>query len=61
MKSWKTFVSGLVGSLGAYFITCPEPSWLPTVGKFMVGACPFLLGLFARDNDKTSEQVGIKS
>lgn len=56
--SWKTLVAGIIGSIGAYLITVPDPSWIPTIGKILVGLSPVLLGWFARDDDKTSEQVG---
>lgn len=55
-KSWKTTVAGAVGAVGAYFSTL-EGSW-KVAGQILTGLATFLLGMFARDNDKTSEQVG---
>ncbi len=57
-KSWKTTMAGAVGALGTYFSTL-EGSW-KVAGQILVGLSTFLLGMFARDNDKTSEQVGAK-
>ena len=61
MKSWKTTLAGAIAALGTYLSSVNEPSWLHIVGQLMVGAGTFLIGMFARDNDKTSESVGAKS
>lgn len=60
MKSWKTTVCGLVGAIGTFLSTTSDPTWLPTVGKFLVGISVALMGLAARDNSVTSEQAGAK-
>ena len=60
MKSWKTTLFGAVSAVGAYLITVQEPSWLPTLGKVLVGLGPMLIGFFARDNNVTSEAAGAK-
>lgn len=56
MKSWKTTLAGAIAALGVYFQTVPETQF---VGDILAGAGAFLTGLFARDNDKTSEQIGV--
>lgn len=60
MKSWKTTVAGALAAIGTYLITIPEPSWIPTIGKILVGLGTAAIGFFARDNDKSSETVGAK-
>ena len=60
MKSWKTTLFGAITALGAYLITCNDPSWLPLVGKALTVAGPLLFGAFARDNNVSSEQAGAK-
>ncbi len=66
-KSWKTTLFALVAAtggavLGAYQLK-PQmlagfPAWLPGAGLLMSIIGTACLGVFARDNDKTSEQVG---
>lgn len=58
--SWKTLVAGLLGAAGAYLKTIPDPAWLSGLGGLMESAGIALLGWFARDDDRTSEQVGAK-
>jgi hypothetical protein len=58
MKSWKTTACGAIGALGAYFIGIPDPEWLATVGKIMVGIGSVGVGFFARDNNVTSKDAG---
>lgn len=60
MKSWKTTVCGAVAALGTYLATIPDPAWLGTLGKVLVAVATAGIGLFARDNDKTSEDVNAK-
>lgn len=65
--SWKTTLFGLMaaiggGILGAYILK-PEllagfPTWLPGLGVLMSSIGTACLGVAARDNNKTSEQVG---
>lgn len=58
-KSWKTSLFGIVGSV---LVGCSEapgiPPWLAHVLLKLAIAAPALGLLFARDNNKTSEQVG---
>jgi len=56
MKSWKTTLAGAIAALGVYFHSIPDMQFL---GDILAGAGAFLTGLFARDNDKTSEQIGV--
>lgn len=58
MKSWKTTLCGALAALGAYLTTQPDPAWLATVGKVLSAVAVAGVGLFARDNDKTSADVG---
>lgn len=60
MKSWKTTVCGAVGAVGTYLGTETSPAWLPILGKFLVGLSVAGVGFFARDNDKSSEDVSKK-
>lgn len=60
MKSWKTTVCGAVAAVGSYMVTVPEPGWVATVGKVLVGIATAGIGFFARDNDKSSEDVNVK-
>lgn len=55
-KSWKTTLAGAISALGVYF-TGLDGSW-HTIGQVLAVMGPVLLGLFARDNNKTSEEVG---
>lgn len=72
MKSWKTTVLGVVSALLAvlvgFGILTPEDSatandavvaLIEQIGGIILTVTA-LLGLFSRDNDKTSEQVGAK-
>lgn len=59
MKSWKTTLAGSIGAVGAYLASTGDAT-LVTIGKIMAAAGVFLMGLFARDNGVSSEDVGIK-
>lgn len=59
MKSWKTTLAGALGALGIYFAT-NSTGTLKVVGEILSGAGTFLLGMWARDNNVTSEQAGVK-
>ena len=58
--SWKTTVAGAIAALGGYLTTVTEPSWLSTLGKTMATLGTLAIGLFARDNNVTSENAGAK-
>ncbi len=70
MRSWKTSLFGLLGAsggavLGAYAIGLLAPGDLPSWIKSVAILCsvigPAGVGVFARDNNKTSEDVGLKT
>ncbi len=58
-KSWKTALSGAVGALGVYFATLEDPLF-QTIGVILTALGTVLMGMFARDNNVTSEQAGAK-
>jgi hypothetical protein len=58
LRSWKTTLAGVVTAGGVYLQTVHDPAWLNTCGQVMTGLGGFLTGLFARDSNKSSEQVG---
>lgn len=58
MTSWKTTLAGAVSALGLYFTSLPGNMHL--VGQILTGVGTFLVGMWARDNDKSSENVGAK-
>ena len=60
MKSWKTTVAGAIGALGVYLTSVTDPSWVHTLGTVLSAVGTGLVGILARDNDKTSEQAGAK-
>lgn len=66
-SSWKTTVFGLMSAIGAgitgaYLVDpkllSPFPAWLPGLAVLLSSIGTACLGLAARDNNKTSEQVG---
>lgn len=58
MKSWKTTLGGILAGTGTLFAGL-FPEW-SRYGLFVSGAGTVLLGLAARDNNVSSEDVGIK-
>lgn len=58
--SWKTTLAGAVGALGVYLQSQTQYGWAPMTGQIMCGLGTFLIGYFARDNNVSSEQAGIK-
>lgn len=57
MKSWKTTAAGALGAI-ATFLVAQENGTLKLIGQILSGVSVALLGLFARDNNVTSEQAG---
>lgn len=57
--SWKTTLAGAVSALGVYFTSLDGTMHL--VGQVLTGVGTFLVGLWARDNNKSSEDVGAKA
>lgn len=64
--SWKTTTTALIAiltALGTLVLTPlldSDPVTLPQWGLFFTTSAAALNGFFARDDDKTSEQVGAK-
>lgn len=56
-KSWKTTVAGLLAAIGAVLAKSDDHT-LSTIGGILVPAGALLTGMFARDNNVTSEQAG---
>lgn len=56
--SWKTTVCGLLGAIGTYLQTVKDPAWLSTLGQILIAVGVGGIGLFGRDDNKSSEQVG---
>lgn len=57
--SWKTTVAGILTGIGGPLAASGTGIYKIT-GIILVAIGPVLLGLSARDNNKTSEQVGAK-
>lgn len=66
MKSWKTTLAGLMTLLSALFtlvlipMTDNDPGTAPNWAAFLPITLTGFTGLFARDSDKSSEDMGIK-
>ena len=58
--SWKTTVAGAISALGVYLSTQTQYSWAPVTGQVLTGLGTFLMGMFARDNNVSSEAAGVK-
>jgi hypothetical protein len=48
LTNWKTTVAGILGAVGAYLISQPDPV-LHTIGQILVVVAPILLGVAAKD------------
>lgn len=62
-RSWKTSLASLASALGIALSQAPAdslPHWLRVAGLAMSVVGLALAGIFARDNDVSSEDVGIK-
>jgi len=57
IKSWKTTLAGALAALGAFFLT-QDFAGAQFIGAILAAAGPFFTGLFARDNDVSSEDAG---
>jgi len=61
MKSWKTTLAGAIAALGAFLAEANGiPEWLQFVGKLLAYIGTAGIGLFARDNNVSSEVAGAK-
>tara|TARA_R110000796_G_scaffold252537_2_gene387477 strand:+ start:29437 stop:29799 length:363 start_codon:yes stop_codon:yes gene_type:complete len=58
MRSWKTSLGGILTALGVTLTQIEGPEWLSASGAVLVAVGGLLAGIFARDNDKTSSDVG---
>ena len=66
MKSWKTSVIGICTGLiliatQVIAILDGDPATAFEISQFFAGLGALGIGVFARDNDKTSEQAGAKT
>ncbi len=66
MKSWKTTLIGILTGAGILVVQLiavldsdPETTW--SIAQFSAGLAAMGIGWFARDNDKSSEDVGAKN
>lgn len=58
--SWKTSLCGIVGVFFTGAAKTPGiPEWLGHIFNLLGASAPSVGLLFARDNDKTSEDVGV--
>lgn len=66
MKSWKTTLCGILGAVAAAItlvaqpLLDADPNTVPQWGAFLAAAAAALGLVLARDNDKSSEDVGLK-
>lgn len=68
MKSWKTTLGGSITALGGALLGAGELGWIKEEHRYPIKLLgllatilgPFMIGIFARDNDKSSEEVGAK-
>ena len=67
MKSWITTLGGVLTAAGGAIIGARAtglvesvPTWLMWIGIILAAAGPVILGAAARDNNKSSEDVGVK-
>ena len=61
-KSIKTLLAGTLGAVAVYWsqLESLEFPWISTVGEVLSAISIFLIGLWARDNNKSSEDIGLK-
>jgi hypothetical protein len=63
-RSWKTSLASLASALGLAISQAPPdamPHWLRSAGLIASVLGLALAGFFARDNDVSSEDVGLKA
>lgn len=66
MSSWKTTLAGVLAIVAAGITMIAQPlldadaATIPQWGAFFAMASAGVVGLFARDNDKTSKDVGLE-
>ena len=60
-SSWKTSLFGILAAIGTGLSqTQPSNSWLGVIGLVLAMAGTGGMGMAARDNDRSSEDVGAK-
>lgn len=59
-KSWKTTVAGGIAALGVFIGTQTQYAWSGMASQILQGLGTFLIGMFARDRNVTSEAQGAK-
>jgi len=57
MKSWQTTVAGILTSVGLALSNMEDPAWMAGVGQVLMGVSVAFMGIVARDNNKSSEEV----
>jgi hypothetical protein len=60
-SSWQTTVSGIISLVGVILFAIPGPAWLRDIAVYLIGIGGGGVGLLARDNKRTSEDVGAKT
>ena len=60
MKSWKTSVGGLISAVGVWLKSLESPAWAHSIGDLLMAFGVVVIGITARDNNVTSEDVGAK-
>jgi hypothetical protein len=66
--SWKTTVGGSLTATGTMLLGAGALDWMPVehkaktmmIGFILMAVGTFFTGLFARDNNRSSESVGLK-
>ena len=57
MKSWKTSIGGVLTAIGAVAVQVQEPAWIATIGAGLIAVGSLLMGVSARDNNVSSEDL----
>lgn len=57
MKSWKTTLGGIIAAIGAAMLASDDHQ-LKLIGGVVAAVGALITGFTARDNDRTSEEVG---
>ena len=65
MKSWKTTVLGIIAGISLILVQLTNllddnPETMFQLSQVFAGLAALGIGIFARDNNKTSESVGAK-
>ncbi len=66
MSSWITTLAGVATAVGGALVTAEEttgvelPDWARILGLILSVVGPAVLGAAARDNNKSSQRLGVK-